>query len=197
MLHLPEGYVQATYIFQGVGLPRGATMVIGHTDPGTGSATDVAESLMAAWRLDWGGRTDADNGLGEVSVVINRGGELLAGTTTGEPSGDHAAFEPLPPNCSAIVKKVTEFAGRNNRGRMYLPSIHLAEGLVTRDGFIDVTLLGPLQDAASDWLAELQTGSLDPVVLHTEGHPDANTPTLVVNLAVEKQIATQRRRLRG
>lgn len=105
------------------------------------------------------------------------------------PGGGSGAM--YPPNVSLLVKKVTNGAGRKNRGRMYPPGL-VYEATYDDQGVMSPTNLGEYQDFFDDLVAGLDTLGAGMVVLHS----DETAPTGVVSLAVQAVAATQRRRLR-
>jgi hypothetical protein len=103
----------------------------------------------------------------------------------------------LPQNCAFLVKKLTAFAGRRNRGRFFLPSVH--EGAVDAVGNLDQTLIDNLQGKVNSWLGALiaDVDIAGMAILHSIPLAGATPPpTPVIQLTVDRKIATQRRRLR-
>lgn len=98
----------------------------------------------------------------------------------------------LPQNCAALVKKVTGLSGRKNTGRWYMPSGYLNEASVSSSGVIAGGDYASIQGRIDDFLTNLGTADLVPTVLHSDGSP--STP--IIDMVLDTQIATQRRRLR-
>lgn len=104
-----------------------------------------------------------------------------------------AGGDTLPPQCSFLVRKLTAFGGKKNRGRMYIPGAN--DNLVDTAGKLSDAGLTALQGAASGLKTDLLDLSWisDLVVLHSAG---VALPTVITSLIAENEIATQRRRLR-
>lgn len=98
---------------------------------------------------------------------------------------------PAPPNVAYLVKKHTAAPGRHNRGRFYLPGVD--EDGVTSTGELISGTIGTVGDAINDFYDAAQAANFQPVILHQT----ALAPTNVVNFALDRFVATQRRRLRG
>jgi hypothetical protein len=90
------------------------------------------------------------------------------------------------------VKKVTELAGRANRGRFYFPGL-LDDADVEDDGTVNPSTVTAFQGVMDNFVDDLATSGLPMAILHRDG---AATPTIVTGLQVESQVATQRRRNR-
>lgn len=192
---IPSGFCQATYFFEAVSLPEGATIVVGHSFPLGTPVNDVAATLSEAFRTTMLAHADPSMRFVETRVVANDGGVDLAGAHASNDPGEGASVNLLPPNNAALVKKITGFVGRHQHGRVYLPSPYLPEGFVSDRGALDVAWHDHLQDSCDDWFSALQTGSVDMYLLHQSGGNPDDVPTLVNQLRVETLVATQRRRL--
>jgi hypothetical protein len=94
------------------------------------------------------------------------------------------------PNVAVLVRKITGFAGRRNRGRFYVPGVE--EDNIDGAGVLDTTSLGQWQSAATGWFNSMVTAGFDPVI----NHDDLSVLTTVTAYTVQAKCATQRRRLR-
>jgi hypothetical protein len=101
-----------------------------------------------------------------------------------------AAASSVPNNCAYLVHKNTARAGRRGRGRMFLPPWVIAEVDVNQNGILTGAALTNLQSRVDVGfpLAGL-------VLLHDEA-PAIIDPDPILSLVVDRQIATQRRRMR-
>lgn len=191
---IPTGYAQANYFFTGVALPTGAQITMGY-DIGefAGTASDAAETLANLWASE-----DMDNfqvnGCALTKVLVKFGPN-----STG-PSGEYPTtvtgfedHESVPPNTSALVRKITDSGGHAGRGRFYIPCIR--ENLVAESGALDTGWLAARQPNLDDWLAGQIAADLPPVVLHGEDSP-LTIPSPINALVLDSRVATQRRRLR-
>ena len=100
----------------------------------------------------------------------------------------------LPPQCSLLIRKVSGFGGRPNRGRTYVPKV-LAETDVDDIGSITTSALANFQVRASAFLVRLavRVPASDMILLHADPLP---IPVVISQFIVDPRIATQRRRLR-
>lgn len=97
----------------------------------------------------------------------------------------------LTPQVALLIQKITGLAGRQNRGRMYMPT--LAEDNVDDGGFLIAGALSAFQAAADQFDSDLDLSAVPMTILHTS---PAVTPSQVSSLQVSPKVATQRRRLR-
>lgn len=136
------------------------------------------------------------------NVYSYEGLNLFIGTTLGDRSFDSstgagvgtAGVAPLPQNTSALVRKSSGFAGRKNRGRMFIPGIR--EANVGDNGELSGAEITRLQTLVDSFMSTMlaQASILDLVILHSFG--DATEPTVITAMTVDGIVATQRRRLR-
>lgn len=96
-----------------------------------------------------------------------------------------------PPNVTLLVKKVTNGAGRKNRGRMYPPGM-VYETTYDATGQMSESDAGDYTDILDDFRQWCNDEGYDMHILHT----DETAPTAVQNLVADRTAATQRRRLR-
>jgi hypothetical protein len=185
----------------------GRTMLL-TTDHRTAALTDpvvIANTLIEAIVDMIAPQLDNQVQIGPLAVRVGTGTDVPAiGISTGALSNGAAASNSQPPNCNVLVKKGTGFAGRRNRGRMYLPWM-IDEVNCDELGNINpasVAGLQPLFDAAvADMLAadvrmvignktiSIPLPPAKPFVTGYQFGPDVTT------LTVESVIASQRRRL--
>lgn len=191
MLQIPPDYMQSTQRWHLAGRPDPFTVVLGHhvTIP------DEVNELALQVRTAWLGHLSPASGmavgytLGNCTVLYNDGlGALQIGEAPGSTAGTRAGSNAPPSNCSLLMSKRSGLAGRENRGRMFMPPFLLEESSVNQAGEFTV---GNLQDSANDFLVQLALG-IPMVILHT----GVETPTPVTTLVVRGRLATQRRRMR-
>lgn len=101
----------------------------------------------------------------------------------------------LPDNCAILVQKKTAFAGKRNRGRIYMPGVD--EGSVVRNTLGEIALIG-LQSAWDAFGTELKLdeGTYNAPMLPVILHHSAGAPTEINNFVVQARLATQRGRMR-
>jgi hypothetical protein len=100
----------------------------------------------------------------------------------------------LPPAISLLVQKRTGFAGKKNRGRMFLPGLpaeHLEGGNKGSVTSFALSIWQPAMDAFKD---DITTAAINLVVLHQE--PNSDLPRVINELNVAVRVATQRGRQR-
>lgn len=189
---IPLGYAEATILMRGGGLPFGAATTIG-LDIGASSETpdEIAERVWNAFATVMSSLSD-DNEMYEVRVKFGPDNLGPTGVYVNTSIGGDTSAQATP-NVAYLVRKNTAAGGRPNRGRMYLPGV--AEAAVDPTGLIESAKLAQLQTNVDSFGADLATGLLTPVVLHSEDSPVA-LPTVITSLTVDGRAATQRRRMR-
>lgn len=97
-----------------------------------------------------------------------------------------------PPQVSIGLKKKTEFVGKTQRGRMYLPAVFILYNDYTEAGRVATARFTTLTNSAAVLLGELADRGVNMQLLHTS--PD-DPPSEVLLLEVAQILRTQRRRL--
>lgn len=128
---------------------------------------------------------------------------VASGATT---TGANAATYP-PPQVAVLVKKLTPFGGKRNRGRLYMP-FWVTSGAVSENGTItggDVTTKQTRMASFLAGMADISIGGIALVMVianktinHAVTPPAVTAITTgpdVTALSVESLVATQRRRL--
>jgi hypothetical protein len=192
VLNIPPGFAQATQTWTLSGRVDPFSVVTGHevVDPGSGP-NDIAGVIRAIWLLHLSPAAGMAVGyaLSECRLLYRTpAGVLLQGLGTGSTPGTRAGSNSPPSNCSMLVSKRTGIAGRENRGRMYVPPFLLEEATIDQAGNFPLT---NLNTTAAAFLAAFSP-DLPMVLLHTS----ADAPTPVTQLVVRSRLATQRRRMR-
>lgn len=185
-LNIPTGYYQAAFHHQLSNTIRRAVCTVGLQYTGA-DFTNNANGVRGAWA------THIMPVLGS-GVVYDRL-TLTDDTGTIYDSSTSAAGGITNPSCpwntAYLVKKTTGQAGRANRGRLYLPGVE--EEDVDNAGIIETVKLGSIQTALAAFQTAVETNDFTLEILHNS----VTTPTSVVALQCQTQVATQRRRLRG
>ena len=129
----------------------------------------------------------------------------IANSSDGPTAGDTDLGNLPSPNVACLLKKTTGLAGKQNRGRMYLPWA-FGENGISDTGLLTGDQVTTVQDAASAWLAAL-AGNNTPLVICNRTHSVNPTPPPakyvshyakgagVTALTLEAYAATQRRRM--
>jgi len=199
MISLKSGEAILRWVLQQADDDQPYNVTLGATADSVSAASDFAGVMASSWHDNLRSSTTTQltlvtvegiyfDGTHEHSVAHDLGEAGTGGTGV------------LPSNCALLVSKVTDFAGRKYRGRMYWPSM-LAEGNVDINGVIDGAVVTALQGHFDDLFADLDAVSgASPALLHDKVTDDVidDTPaTLLSSFIVKPKIATQRRRLRG
>lgn len=194
---IPVGYGEGVWIFRAPGGTKNVTMTMGFHNGTVSTVSTVAgdlydavnsgvddnlcmaASMVTGWQL-----------LGTDFTYMDDTGPFIGSyraTTTGTKSGS-----PLPTNCAFLASKGTATGGRKGRGRWFVPPFVLGESGVDGNGIIDSGALAVVQGYLDAFLAQCDTLSLEPVLLHSA----AGTPSPITALTFQAQLATQRRRMR-
>lgn len=198
---IPDGYAQVTLNWTNVFTSRVYSTVLG-VKQDDATADEIGETVSTAWSTSLKDPLDASISLSTLTIRV--------GPSTGPDPGlaidypvnlpGNEAMSGVPCNSALLVKKLTAFGGRANRGRNYWPGL-LAEGNVDEVGNVESSHVSYLQGIFLDFFGKLGSGNdvtTSPcplVILHDETSP-TTTPRLVVAVQVQPLIATQRRRVR-
>ena len=143
------------------------------------------------------GRYDSSWLLGPTHVVENTGGPVYkVWDDTGTEAGTVAAAADVSPAVALVVSKLTGFAGRSFRGRVYMPG--LRETDVDESGAVAGATVNAWQTAFDNLqTALIADAAVEGVILlHNEGNPNAGIPTPVTRFLVRNVIGTMRPRQR-
>ncbi len=198
---IPAGYAIGSLRWTCVGDPEPHVSTIGLdvVSASTPTPAQVADLLSTAWIS-----AHPAGALSALYVFI--GSTVTFGPQPGEgPSAEDVRNVPgtasnstAPPptsNVSLLVKKSTALGGRRNRGRMYLPAGYLKETDIDQNGWMIESTRGVYQARMDAFLSNLTTPAptLNPVILHSDALVE---PTPITSFTVQRQVATQRRRMR-
>lgn len=196
-LVIPEGYFQATIPLANSNLQRAAAITFGVSEAETPvPPADFADDVLAAFTQAFGDRIDPNVTIGPVSLFsYGPGGEGGSVVGTGTATGSRSGTNTTPPQVAVIFRKVTGRIGRPGRGRFFLPWA-VDRDDVQEDGNISGDELGPLQDAADDFMLGLTAINSEMVLLHNDDVPGSTAPSTVSALRVQQRSGTQGRRNR-
>lgn len=193
-MYIPNGYAQVNLKWTGAALPHGAQVTYGVKIPSDMSPDEVAQVSQNAWN-DCGIMANLSNQVGVTSVLV-KNGPNATGPSAERANNKQGASQtaPVPPNTALLVRKNTTAGGHSGSGRFYIPGV--VEGSSTGQGTYEPGETVKYQNAMNSFLNELIAEQTPMVLLHTQ--QDALLPELlVINLAVQSVMATQRRRMRG
>lgn len=194
---IPAGFHNVEFVYRHGDATRDCTFAIGFDDQ---RSTIVPATLGAAVNEAWidtgcPGQPSAYSTewlyLGVVDTYESESGPIRYDTP--EVQAGSATLAPVPINCAVLINKVTAAGGRRNRGRIFYPPVFPNEGDISALGIIQSSDVTALQTKFANFLAELDTVQIHPVLFHQSG---AQTPTPIVDLRVQPMLATQRRRMR-
>lgn len=201
-LIIPPGFLHAVYELALAGDSEAIVTTCGHEIDSASGATaeDSADDLFGAFAttvMQWTPNVYTLTGV--TTYIGQDGGPPVVVTSSATPVVGASTQAALPQNCSYLVRKRTDLAGKRGRGRFYMPGPQEAQ--VDAAGNIEASALGFVQGGWDDFYAELATtvGNrlYPPVVLHrSEGEGTEPPPTPITAFVVEGRIATQRSRLR-
>lgn len=146
----------------------------------------VRDSLKVLWDSGWR--------VGPVRMLYRNAAGLVTIEDTAQEAGTAAAADYAPPAVAVVVRKKTPFAGKANRGRMYLPGA--LESEIDENGELSSSYLGDVQTAVTAFLAALIADpSVDNLaLLHGEG--SSVPPRTITSLVVAPAVGTMRPRQR-
>jgi hypothetical protein len=168
-------------------------VVTGHDVSGLATSLAVVDAIQAGWDASTP-LVDAlttDVSLTTLDIRWQAAAGDAVSITRSVSIGGGEPTSAAPPQVTYLLQKITGFAGRKNRGRMYLPGV--SETHVGPNGQITGAKLTELAGLAAAALSNWATNGAELVILHTD---PADTPRPVVELSPSTLSATQRRRLR-
>ncbi len=193
---IPAGFGLAKYRFLLSGDQEEMIVTMGHdAQVFTGSA--LANALQDAFIDTW---TAARFGTSYTFVGVDvQVGSTLSGvgpyfnhTSSNAPVVGTSTATRIPQNTAILVRKATATPGRRGRGRMFMPAI-VTEGDINDAGILTAAKISDTQTAVNAWLARLDADLLNAYIFHDAAPA---TPSRVISMSVDSQVATQRRRLR-
>lgn len=197
---LPEGFGEATWVFElnGDAQPMTFSMGFTATDTSAGGLGAAFGELVAEFSLNIiTGAADVLTGWTWRRVEMRAnpvGSAEIEGAVALNISGSNVGSS-IPINGAVLVRKSTGLAGRENRGRFFMPPFGLDESDVDQAGYIDSAAVATTQTKVDDWLTafEASTAGNEMVLFHSD---PLLAPTVITAFEVDNRIATQRRRLR-
>jgi hypothetical protein len=195
---IPEGFAQVAFRWKTVGDLEAMISTIGVAIPEAADPALLANAMVAIatfpGSICQASLMSTQYSFVGTEVFARVGGDIVTSESTATTVGTVSAMAPPPNNCAVLVKKLTNFGGRRNRGRMFLPPCGVNEGEVDSAGIILPARLAILQGQVNVLREQLEAADYGPYLFHSSG-PTA-TATLISALSVQGQIATQRKRMR-
>lgn len=193
-LNLPIGYMQVAFHHSGDAL-EGEAICTSAFFIGLASGIQATlDELSLAWSSNFLPLMHSSYRYEKATALTpSEEGPLAFESLIGNNPGTNAGTA-LPPNVAVLLKKVTGFAGKANRGRMYLPGL-TSEGLsATNKALLSAFSLTNYNNAAASFVGDAVLADAPMHLLHQVGIPDP--PRQVVDLNPAERVATQRGRLR-
>lgn len=195
-LVIPEGFASAAFVFTGAAGTQPFVTTLGlNIGSETTSFVDVANAVKAAYVSSLGPVTW--NGLVLDRVTLSVGSSGPGGSVDSDTAPDAMGASmsaPMTLALAAIARKSTDRLGRSGRGRMFLPGV-LNEVDVDPDGSITTARRATLNAALDDFLDDLTTALVEPVLLHSTG-VTVFTPTPITGLTTSDLVGIIRGRIR-
>jgi len=198
---VPTGYAQVTLNWVNSTGDSNYSTVLAcqHTSAG---ANEIADTFSTAWQTHLQPAQDTNMELTEIVVKVGPSTGPTPGLQVEIPVNMFGANAGslAPPNCTLLVRKLSLFGGKANRGRNYWPGF-VFDNQVDELGRLDPAIVTAMQGSMVDFFAALGSGNgaataLCPaVILHDESSP-ATSPVLVSAVQVDPMIGSQRRRIR-
>jgi hypothetical protein len=195
----PVGFFESHFLYKPNAGTRVCSFGLGLDWTGPGPIPDPTEMAeicrLAAVHVDSIGHSSwvgADWSFLGVDCTYQTEEGPLTGSSLATVAGAGTAAQ-IPVNGSILVKKNTASGGRRNRGRLFMPPVYPAEGLVDSIGIIAAPAVTNLTGRFSSFYNQLIIGLTQPVLFHSEA---PFTPTPIISFTVENLLATQRRRMR-
>lgn len=194
---VPEGFNNATFVFNCLGLTDEIVTTLGFADdiisPHTPNsmASVIRNAFIGSNRPFQAANMTTEYTFQGVRITRTVGGLPVLGEDM-TPTVGTQSLDSIPANCAVLIKKNTAAGGRRNRGRMYLPAVALQGSDVLPSGFLASGEAAARQTQFDGAITALAAFSILPVLFHSDG----GTPTAISSFSVEAQLGTQRRRMR-
>lgn len=193
---IPEDYAVITFHMTGAQSDGEIVNTLGVGVPSSNDAFATVNHAAFAWATLIMPRVTNTVIFTGASMLIRRSGLLERwDSNVNAPTTGGNGPNQLPDNAAVLVQKVTAFAGKRNRGRMYLPGVDAGSVTINTLGPV---ALGQYQTALTAFGTELQDDEatfeapMNPVVLHNS----AGAPTEITIFRAVARLVTQRNRMR-
>lgn len=200
-ISIPNNFGNATYVWRSNTQAREFTVNMGFYDlPLTADANAAATAHRAALIQTGGPAAPAAMTTqwafqGVRVLMRNNAGVLVSGSNLTPVNGTATSLSnESPVFTTLIVSKLTAFAGKHYRGRMYVPLTNVAETSIGVGGEVLSTISAPLQTLWNTYFTTLQGGSYIGYLLHDLAGPVIPLPTILSSLLVRPVVGLQRRR---
>lgn len=198
-LVLPPGYVHFTVRLTEATVPHPMFLSFGGRLAGSTLSQSQANALLLNISTQLKPMWPTSVHITALHGLIGSDGPPGAIDASGDVTGTRVGVSLAPPQVAYIIKRTTAFAGRQFRGRLFLPFVN--ENTVNGAGVLDAAEATLLSTTAQNLNGALvgppDTGLNSFVILHREPKSGATpAPTTVVAHLGSSTVATQRRRLK-
>lgn len=200
-LQIPNNYGVMTFHWTFTPLGRQMSCTCGFRDV---SVTNDVVAAVADWRTKFvaigspgnAGSMDTRWQMTSISALMRTNAGFLVtaanvstviGSVTA-PTNDQPIYSPW------VVSKLTAFAGRQFRGRMYPPMTIQDESTVDAGGTITPAVVVAYQSLWTQFLTTVNGGSFTPQLLHEDVGLATPAPNAIASLFVRPVVGQQRRR---
>jgi len=189
-LVIPPGFAQAALRWSLAGDPEVMISTVGLGVIGTGQ--EESDALADDWITEFpaGSYSSSWTFLGVRMSVGQDGGPPAIVESPRSVTGTASVATP-PNNFAVLFTKQTAVGGRQGRGRMFLPPFNVDETHVDARGMLEDAYLASIGPAVNTLML-----ARTPVLLHDSTSPGDHAPTIVTAFIIQRQGATQRRRMR-
>lgn len=197
----PSGYGYYSRTFKSDSGGKAMTNTWGFQNTSGGVASVVVGAIRTASTsagsiYDPAQYTDQYDAIGDYCLVNNAG--ILSSVAAVFTIPGTAVWNPVNPAVSAVIRKNTNFAGRQYRGRVALPAAFLDEDVVDENGDLSGRQT-TIATAANLFRTNASTAGVPLVLLHQPwGVPlpvnPAPAPTPIVSCSCDQYAGTQRKR---
>lgn len=192
---VPIDNVQSALRWTSTGDSEEMISTLGFRDDGGAASLDLmAEDIYDAAISSFTGAAKMLSGWQFQGVKVQKavgGGAFATGEHSVTVAGTSGGGS-VPSNTGLLVRKITGQAGRAGVGRMYLPPAILDESVVNNNGVLTPAAQVAYQINVSAFFGALVAAGLQPVLFHST----QPLSTVITQLLVDNQVATQRRRMR-
>lgn len=197
----PPGFGYFAIVHQVTGSTHTPTVTCGFQNGGSFTAAAANAALRAAMVSGtnfWDVANFSNAYLVQSTYVLVNIGGLLYTDTNVVPIAGTASIATPPINTAAIIQKRTGVAGRQYRGRMFMPPMNVAEGDVSIAGIIGGASFTNLGTYSTAFYGGLVAQAMTPYLLHEAplvGAPPA--PTIITSFAPTQLIGSYKKRIRS
>lgn len=193
-LNIPIGYSQVAFHHSGEALSGEAICTIGLFHEASPSFQSAFDDVSLAWAESFLPHMHPSYRYEKLTAVTPTEGGLLSFESVAGNNPGTSAGTALPPNVAILLRKVTGYAGKANRGRMYLPGVTGEALSGSNKAELSAFTLTNLNLAAASFLGLVIDALCVATLLHQVGIPDP--PRQLTDLNPATRLATQRGRLR-